>query len=49
MNLGNLQAPIGYLERPMTQPKGSVSLRGIFPMTAITLIKAWVTLSANEW
>ena len=43
------QAPIGYLERPMTQPKGSVSVRRIFPMTAITLIKAWIAFSANKW
>ena len=48
MNLGDLQAPTGYLTRPITQPKGSVSLRRIFPMTAIALFKAWIAFRANE-
>ena len=49
VNLRDLQAPTGYLKRPMTQPKGSVSLRRIFPMTAIALFKAWIAFRANEW
>ena len=35
--------------RPMTLPKGSVSVRRIFPMTAIALLKAWIPFCANEW
>jgi hypothetical protein len=49
MNLGDLQAPTGYLTRPITQPKGSVSLRRIFPIAAIALFKAWIAFSANKW
>ena len=48
MNLGDLQAPTGYLTRPITQPKGSVSLRRIFPMTAIALFKAWIAFRAYK-
>jgi len=40
MNLRDLQALIGYLKSPMALLKGSASLRKIFQMTAIALIKA---------
>ena len=49
MTLLELQAATRYLKRPITQPKGSVSLRRVFPMTAITLFKAWIALGTNEW
>jgi hypothetical protein len=32
----------------MTQPKGSVSLRRIFAMTAIALFKAWIAFRAYK-
>ena len=49
VNLWDLQTPTGYLTRPITQPTWRMSLRRIFPMTAIALFKAWIAFRANEW
>ena len=49
VSLRDLQAPTGYLTRPMTQPKWRMSLRRIFPIAAIALFKAWIPFCANEW
>jgi len=49
VNLRDLQALIGYLKSPMALLKGSASLRKIFQMTAITLIKAWIAFIGKIW
>ena len=49
VNLGDRQAPTGNLTRPITQPKGCMSVRRIFPIAAIALFKAWIAFSANKW
>ena len=48
MNLRDLQAPIGYLKRPITLPKWSELFRRIFPMTAIALFKAWIAFRSYK-
>ena len=49
VNLWDLQTPTGYLTRPITQPTWRMSLRRIFPMTAIALLKAWIAFRAYKW